>query len=121
MSLAKRYAALGLFALLALQFYWHAWLLPANLGQPWLLPAAYSIPLIPSLIGLIRRRPNAVFWGSIAALLYFCHGIAEAWSDSQARPLALLEAGLSAWIVVAGSWDGMRARLSKRKTSAPDV
>jgi hypothetical protein len=29
--------------------------------------------------------------------------------------------GVDAWIVIACSWDGMRARLSKRKTSAPDV
>jgi len=120
MSLARRYATLGVLALFALQFLWHAFLSPPAAAR-WPIAAAFALPLLPSLIGLVLGRRSAVFWGAIAALLYFCHGIAEAWSDPQTRPLALVEAALSVWTIVAGSWDGLRARFSKRKTAAPNV
>jgi len=121
MSLARRYAALGIFALLVLQILWHGILLPSDTIPRWLGTALLSLPVLPSAILLVMRRPSAVFWGGVAALFYFCHGIAEAWVDPQALPLALLESGLAVWVVITSSWGGLRARLAKRKKSAPDV
>jgi len=114
-TLPKRFAALGVVALLALQFLWHAYLLPSAFGSRWVVAALFSLPLLPSLLLLLWRKPSAQFWGGVAALFYFCHGIAESWAMPEARPLALLELALSVWVIVAGSWDGMTARFSKRK------
>jgi len=113
MSLSRRYAGLGILALLALQFLWHGFLLPSTIGNRWSVALLFSLPLLPSLLLLIARRPSAVFWGGVAALLYFCHGITESWTVAQARPLALLEVALSVWVIVMGSWEGMKARFSK--------
>lgn len=121
MTLARRYAALGIVSLLALQILWHGFLLPPEAAPRWLGTALLSLPVLPSAILLAMRRPSAIFWGGVAALFYFSHGIAEAWADPPALPLGLLESGLSVWVVVAGSWDGLRARRAKRKKTAPDV
>lgn len=114
MSLSGRYAALGMVALLVLQLLWHGFLLPPELGSRWLVTLLFSLPLVPSLLLLLRHKPSAQFWGGVAALFYFCHGITESWTVAQARPLALGEVALSVWIIVAGSWDGMKARFSKQ-------
>ena len=121
MSRSGRYVALGVVAMLALQFLWHGFLLPPELGSRWLVAVMFSLPLLPSLLLLLRQKPSAQFWGGVAALFYFSHGITESWTTAQARPLALSEAALSVWIIVAGSWDGMKARFSKRKTPAANV
>ena len=115
MTLARRFAALGVAALLALQFLWHAFLLPPAFGSRWLIAGLFSLPLLPSLLLLLWRKPSAQFWGGVAALFYFCHGIAESWAIPEALPLAVLEVALSVWVILAGSWDGMKARFSKRK------
>jgi len=115
MSRAGRFAALGIAALVALQWLWHGVLWPGEIGSRWLVALLFSLPLLPSVVLLVRGRPSAQFWGGVAALFYFCHGIAEAWTIAQARPLALAEVAVSIWIIVAGSWDGMKARFSKRK------
>lgn len=121
MSLSHRYAALGIVALLALQLLWHGLLQPSDIGTPWVVALLFSLPLLPSLLLLIRKKPSAVFWGGVAALLYFCHGVAESWTVAEARPLALLEVALSVWVIVAGSWDGMRSRFSKRNKRPANV
>lgn len=115
MSKARNIAALGIAALFALQWLWHGLLWPGAIGNRWLIALLFSLPLLPALVLLARGRPSALFWGSVAALFYFCHGIAEAWTLAQARPLALAEVAVSIWIIVAGSWEGMKARFSKRK------
>jgi uncharacterized membrane protein len=114
-TLSRKFAALGVVALLVLQFLWHAWLLPPTFGSRWLIAGLFSLPLLPSLLLLLGRKPSAQFWGGVAALFYFCHGIAESWAIPEALPLALLEVGLSVWVIVAGSWAGMKARFSRRK------
>lgn len=115
MSGAGKIAALGIAALFALQGIWHGLLWPSAIGNRWLIALLFSLPLLPSLVLLVRGRPSALFWGGVAALFYFCHGIAEAWTIAQTRPLALAEVAISTGIIVAGSWDAMKARFSKRK------
>lgn len=121
MSPSSRQAALGIVALLALQLLWHGLLLPAGGGARWPVAALFSLPLLPSLVLLLGRRPSAVFWGGVASLFYFCHGITEAWTVAQARPLALAEIALAVWVIVMGSWDGMKARFSKRNKPTANV
>lgn len=121
MSPSARQAALGIVALLVLQLLWHGLLLPSAGGARWLVVALFSLPLLPSLLLLLGRRPSAVFWGGVASLFYFCHGITEAWAVAEARPVALAEIALAVWVIVMGSWDGMKARFSKRNKPPANV
>ena len=117
MSLSQRYAALGIVALFALQFLWHAILLPSG----WLIAGLYALPILPAVILLLLRHRRAMYWGAVAALLYFCHGVMEAWANPAARSLALAETALSIWLIIAYGWDGLQARMAKRKLAARDV
>ena len=121
MSLSRRYAVLGVVALLVLQVLWHGYLLPPETAPRWLVSLLFALPLLPSLLLLAARKAGAQFWGGVAALLYFCHGVSESWTEAQARPLALLETGLAIWIIVAVSWEGMKARLWNRKKPGSNV
>jgi uncharacterized membrane protein len=118
MSLATRWCGLGAFALAALQPFWHAWLAPPAALPPWLVTAAGLAPIAPALVLFALRHRRAPYWAAVAALLYFCHGVMEAWSDRAVWPLALAEAALAVWIVATYGWDGMRARFG-RKPAAP--
>ena len=118
MSLPRRYATLGILALLALQWLWHGWLLPPERATPWLVSLLFSLPILPAAVLVALRHRQAGYWGGVAALLYFCHGVSESWATAGAWPLGLTEAALSVWVIVAGSWDGMRARLAKKAPSS---
>jgi uncharacterized membrane protein len=119
-SLSRRYAALGTFALLALQPLWHAWLAPPASLSPLLATGLGTLPILPAAALFALRHRRAPYWAAVACLLYFCHGIMEAWSDRAVWPLGLAEAALAAWTIVAYGWDGMRARF-KRKAAPPAV
>ncbi len=121
MSLARRYTALGILALLALQWLWHAHLLPPERAPALLVAFLFSLPILPAALLVAFRHPKAAYWGGVAALLYFCHGIAEAWSEPGAWPLGLAEVALSLWIIIAGNWEGLQARLGKGKAKPPTV
>lgn len=114
MSLPARITPLAIFALLALQLAWHAWLDPPREAHPWLMAAFFSLPILPAALLVLLRHRRAGFWGALAALLYFSHGVMAAWSSPGVLGLALAQAGLSALLVVTASWDGMRARFRKR-------
>lgn len=114
MSLARRYALPGTTALLLLQPLWHGLLLPPASGGGWLLATLFALPLLPVAVLALRRHPRAAFSAAVTALLYFSHGVMEAWADPRARPLALLESGLALSLVVAASWDGLRARFARK-------
>ena len=114
MTLAQRWCALGSVALLALQAFWHAWLAPAS-AQPWLAVALGAVPILPALALFALGHRRAPFWAAAASLLYFSHGVMEAWVDRPAWPLGVAQAALAAWVVVTASWDGMRARFAARR------
>jgi uncharacterized membrane protein len=108
-------ARAALLALLALVLAWQLWLVPPTQLPRAAAAALHAAPLLPALLMLWRRRAGAEFWAAVAALLLFCHGVAEAWSNPAARPLALIEAALCVLIVWGASWDGMRARFARRR------
>jgi uncharacterized membrane protein len=84
---------LGLVAwavLVVLQLVWHAWLFPPQLMPTWLALAISVIPLLLPLLA-IRDARRALLWVGILSLFYFCHGIAEGWSSTSERWLALIE------------------------------
>jgi uncharacterized membrane protein len=109
-----RRVALGAWTLLlALQFGWHAMGWGAAVGSP-VSGLVHALPLL--VVGLLfaLRRPAAWTWAGIMALLYFCHGVAEAWATPAERLPALAETALSVLLVFSVSWDGMRARFGAK-------
>ncbi len=115
--MSKRFALLGIFAMAVLQILWYAILLPPERIPLGVALSMALFPIAPAVILAIFRRPSAIFWGGVAALLYFCHSIAELWTVPAVWPLALLELGLSLWIIFCGNWSGIQAKLLKRKKS----
>jgi uncharacterized membrane protein len=113
-SLAKRYAVLGIFSLLLWMVAWLTWLSPSEVLPKSVATGLAVAPLLPAVLLALFRRPSAVFWGGVAALLYFCHAITELWTVPDIWPMPLVELLLSLWIIFAGNWDGLKAKLFKR-------
>jgi len=112
-STASRIATAAIVALAALQLAWHGWLSPPREANPWALALFFALPILPAVVLALLRHRRAGFWGAVAALLYFSHGVMAAWSTPGEGWLGLLQAALSAVLVVAASWDGMRGRFNK--------
>ena len=121
MSLSRRYAALGILALLALQWLWPVHLLPPSRAPAIVVAFLFSLPILPAALLVAFRHPTASYWGGVASLFYFCHGVAEAWTDPGAWPLALTEVGLALWVIIAGNWAGLAARFGKDRAKPPTV
>jgi len=114
MSAAPRIAAGAIVALFGLQLAWHGWLSPPAKADPWPVAAFFALPILPALLLVLLGHRRAGFWGALAALLYFSHGVMAAWASPGETWLGLLQAALSAILVVAASWDGMKGRFNKR-------
>ncbi len=114
MTLSRRFAALGILALLALQWLWHVYLLPPQTAPAIVVGFLFSLPILPAALLVAFGHRQAGYWGGIAALLYFCHGIAEAWTTPAAWALGLAEAALSVWVIFTANWAGLHARFSRR-------
>ena len=82
--------------------------------SPWIYAAFFSIPLLPSLLLIVRRKREALLVGALAALLYFCHGVMVAMTVPPLHALALVEIALSVLVVVAASWNGLRTRFARK-------
>ena len=81
----------ALLALLALQLAWHGWIAPGSRATL----ALAVLPLLPGLWISLRNLRRGVLVGGIVGLFYFCHAIADAWSDAGLRGLAAMELLLS--------------------------
>ena len=114
--IARTLATLGIVGLLLLQMLWHALAAPPMSVLPWIYAGFFCIPLLPVLLLLVLRHRAALLAGGVAALLYFCHGVMVAMSVPQLRALALTEVALSVLVVVAASWNGLRARFARKPT-----
>jgi uncharacterized membrane protein len=120
-SPATRLATVAILGLLALQVAWHGWLAPAQTVPPWMMVLAFAAPLLPAFVLVLLRHRRAPFWGALAALVYFCHGVMDAYAAPEVRTLALVEAVLAAALIVAASWDGMRARFRRKPARSPPL
>ena len=114
-GLYKRYALLGIFAMAVLQIAWHAWLAPPDTLPVSVALTLALLPIAPAAVLALLRRPSALFWAGVASLLYFSHSISELWAVPELWPLALLELGLSLWIIFTANWEGLQAKLLKRR------
>ncbi len=97
-DLAHRVAVFGVAALIALCLAWELWLAPTGRGT-WALKV---LPLLPALLGLLRRRLYTFRWLSLLVWLYFCEGVVRGYSErGTAQWLALLEVALALLIFAA--------------------
>ncbi len=102
-------------ALFLLQPAWHLWLAPPSVLPPVFVAVLMSLPILPALILAALGRPSAGFWGGLAALLYFSHGVMEAWTTPAVTLLAWTEIVLATALVASASWPGLRARRDARR------
>ena len=116
---ARSIGVVTFWLLLALQPIWHIWLSPASVLPPWLLVSLLTLPLLPPTIGLLLRKPSALFWGGVIGLLHFCHGISELWTDSTVTALALTEVLLTTALICAIGWDGLKKRRAAKAVMQP--
>lgn len=107
-------------ALALLQPAWHLWLAPSTWLPPIFVVVVMSLPILPAVLLGLFRRPSAGFWGGVAALLYFSHGVMELWSNPAVTALAWVETLLSVGLVVAASWRGLQARATARRPKAAE-
>ncbi len=80
----------GMLTLMGLLILWYGVRTPTPV---WL--AIMIIPLLFPLRGLIRGRAYTHAWTSFLILIYFIHGVVEAWANADARGLAIAEIVLS--------------------------
>ncbi|KPK54442.1 MAG: hypothetical protein AMS22_05845 [Thiotrichales bacterium SG8_50] len=94
-SIARIVAQIGYFGLLALLVVWYTWLSPSPHFPVALVLVFLVTPLLFPLRGLLHGRPYTYAWTSYLALLYFVHGVGEAYATASDRALAGLEIALS--------------------------
>lgn len=106
---AKHYLAGALLAMAALFLLWFA-------GDPHWLAGLVAFMLPPLLLAAVALRGwhRSGFMASLFALLWFCHGIMTAWSEPDARWLALAETALALVVIHAACLPGIRARRAAR-------
>jgi uncharacterized membrane protein len=96
MNLLRLSRILSLLAYFGLLIHVLVWAILANPnGEAATLLLLAGLPLLIFLRGLLYGRAKTHAWLGIVSLLYFIHGIAEAYSNESARVLAYLEIGLS--------------------------
>lgn len=83
---SRRLSLLSYFALVVVLLTWYGLVDPAPLVLILLL-----LPLLFPLKGLLRGSPYTHAWSSFLILLYFIHGVVEAYANPPVRMWALLE------------------------------
>lgn len=122
MSARLRALALAcLVAMLLLQLAWHAWWLPSPTLPMALVLGVSCAPVVLALAACAFDYRFGILLGGMLGLIYFCHGVMEAWAAPSGRLLALLEAVLAvAQIMLAGAAALVEKRERRRaNASAP--
>ncbi|HYE87783.1 MAG TPA: DUF2069 domain-containing protein [Vicinamibacterales bacterium] len=115
MSPARLVATMALLALLLIQPIWHCWLFP-----PQRLPAAFvtglaAFPLLAPALGVLLRRPSALFYAALLGLIYFSHGVMEAFANPAVRGIAAAEIAAATLLCLGVGWDGLQRRRAARR------
>jgi len=77
-----------------------------------------TLPILPAALLALFGRRSAGFWGGMAALFYFSHGVMEWWSNPAVSALAATESLLATALIFSASWRGLKARAATRKAAA---
>lgn len=92
----------GYLGTLALLIAWYGWLSPPEHFPVALALLLLVTPLLFPLRGILHGRRYTFAWSCFLALLYFTHGVMEAYSSEVDRYLGLLEVCLATlWFVAA--------------------
>lgn len=90
----------GYFAVMAVLPVWYGWIAPPRLIAPAWAIALLALPLFTALRGLLHGHVHTVKWSLFLSLLYFTHGIVEAWTEPTGRICAFVEiTGALLWLV----------------------
>lgn len=100
--LARTATQIGAIGLVLLLPAWILWLSPPVNWDPWFLLALATLPLLPALSGLLSGNIYTHAWSGFIALIYFTHGVVEAWADAGVRLLALAEVVLAVMLWLGG-------------------
>ncbi|MGH8190815.1 MAG: DUF2069 domain-containing protein [Rhodanobacteraceae bacterium] len=97
--LAQRIGFAAWATLAVLQVVWHGWWLPPH-GVP--VAVVLAIALLPLAVPLVywHNPARALIVAGMISLLYFCHGVAEAWAAPAERPFAWIEITLAVVLVL---------------------
>jgi uncharacterized membrane protein len=96
---------IGFLGTIALLLAWYGWLAPSPHFPRSMVLALLLLPLMLPLRGLLHGRRYTFAWSCFLALLYFVHGVMEAYTSSLTLHLGLLEVCLtSLWFVAAMSY-----------------
>ena len=92
----------GYFGTLGLLTAWYSWLAPSTHFPRALVLVVAVVPLLFPLRGILHGRKYTFAWSCFLALLYFIHGVMEAYSSETNRHLGLLEVLFTTlWFVAA--------------------
>ena len=106
----------GYFGTLMLLTAWYSWLAPSTHFPTALILIIMLVPLLFPLRGLLHGRKYTFAWSCFLALLYFIHGVMEAYSSETARHLGLVEVlCTSVWFVAAMAY--VRKDISRQPVS----
>ncbi len=113
-----RVATLALVLLASLQVLWYGWLAPpATLP----VPAALALALLLFAAPLFAARSGVhagLLIGALIALVYFAHGVMEAFANPAVRGLATAEIVFSLTVVLSAGWPAWQKALGKRRGSS---
>ncbi len=110
----------GYFALLLLLLIWHGFVFPAE-KKPWLILLFIVIPLLFPLRGLLQEKPYTYAWTSFVILIYFIHGVVEAWANDAERLFAIAEIFLSVQVYIGAIFYArLQGRALKQQAAATD-
>jgi uncharacterized membrane protein len=113
--LAHRLGEWALVSLIVLQLVWYLRVAPPqSIPLAWVLGIMLTPLLIPA-IGLLLRRPKALFWAGFMSMLHFMHGVSEAWAAPEVRTVATIEVLLSTLLACSAGWHGMARRKAWRR------
>ncbi len=109
------------FALLSLMMLWQTVLAPPDLAPISIVLLILVGPLLLPLRGLLHGRPYTHAWTSFLVLLYFIHGVVEAYSNPPERLYAGLEIVFSVLLYISVLlYARYRGRQLKAMTDLPD-
>ena len=83
---SRHLTLLSYIALVGLILIWYGWIVPSLAALILLL-----LPLLFPLRGILKGNPYTHAWSSFLILLYFIHGVVEAYANPPVRMWALLE------------------------------
>ncbi len=105
------------FALFALLLLWNTVLAPSSHFPVALVLVVMVGPLLFPLRGLLHGKPYTHAWASFLIMLYFAHGVQEAWVNPDERLYALLEILFSVVFYLAAiTYAKLRGRQMKQES-----